>query len=280
MGRFLSTDPLSRELPWNSCYAFAENRPIDGIDFEGSEYTPYIEKYQYKSVNSGWDLLDNVNGFIKNVGADIYNASSSLCNAVGSTAVNTYNNGAVNTVHKIGGKAEQAYVNIKTGVAAGVNDIASKSLKENLKDAGNAFLNPANYELPVELALTGAASRVKFPSLAAAAKPSASSMILGALEDGNINFDKLRKMIPEGTENTFKPSANIAGGEKYLFEYQGQQVELKWHTPDAGAAKKYPGSNSGSYNTAQVKLNGKLLDKSGTFVDKASNTTHIPLKEK
>jgi len=37
-GRFLGVDPLSREYPWNSCYAFAENRVIDGKDLEGKEY--------------------------------------------------------------------------------------------------------------------------------------------------------------------------------------------------------------------------------------------------
>ncbi len=38
LGRFLSVDPLSSSYPWNSTYAFAENRVIDGIDLEGLEY--------------------------------------------------------------------------------------------------------------------------------------------------------------------------------------------------------------------------------------------------
>jgi RHS repeat-associated protein len=40
LGRFLSVDPLSDEYPWNSVYAFAENRIIDGRDLEGSEWQP------------------------------------------------------------------------------------------------------------------------------------------------------------------------------------------------------------------------------------------------
>ena len=84
-------------------------------------------------------------------------------------------------------------------------------------------------------------------------------------------------MIPENTPNTFKPSSTIAQGEKYQFELNGQQIELKWHTPDAKASLKFPGSNSGTVNTAQIRLNGKLLDQSGNFVEKASNSTHIPL---
>ncbi|AFC26637.1 YD repeat protein [Saprospira grandis str. Lewin] len=38
VGRFLSVDPLAPDYPWNSCYAFAENRVIDGIDLEGLEH--------------------------------------------------------------------------------------------------------------------------------------------------------------------------------------------------------------------------------------------------
>jgi hypothetical protein len=38
IGRFLSIDPLASDYPWNSPYAFAENRVIDGADLEGAEY--------------------------------------------------------------------------------------------------------------------------------------------------------------------------------------------------------------------------------------------------
>lgn len=38
LGRFISVDPLANEYVWNSPFAFAENRPIDGIDLEGLEW--------------------------------------------------------------------------------------------------------------------------------------------------------------------------------------------------------------------------------------------------
>lgn len=38
LSRFLSVDPLAKDYPWNSTYAFAENRVIDGIDLEGAEW--------------------------------------------------------------------------------------------------------------------------------------------------------------------------------------------------------------------------------------------------
>ncbi len=37
IGRFLSIDPLSNRYPWNSPYAFSENRVIDMIELEGAE---------------------------------------------------------------------------------------------------------------------------------------------------------------------------------------------------------------------------------------------------
>ncbi len=38
IGRFLSIDPLTAKYPYNSPYAFSENRVIDGIELEGLEY--------------------------------------------------------------------------------------------------------------------------------------------------------------------------------------------------------------------------------------------------
>jgi len=45
LGRFLSADPLEKEFAWNSPYAFAENRPIDGIDLEGKEWENAMSKF-------------------------------------------------------------------------------------------------------------------------------------------------------------------------------------------------------------------------------------------
>lgn len=38
IGRFFSLDPLAPSYPWNSPYAFSENRVIDGIELEGLEF--------------------------------------------------------------------------------------------------------------------------------------------------------------------------------------------------------------------------------------------------
>lgn len=41
VGRFFAIDPLFRSYPWNSPYAFSENRVIDGIELEGTEFTSF-----------------------------------------------------------------------------------------------------------------------------------------------------------------------------------------------------------------------------------------------
>ena len=51
VGRFLSLDPLIKSYPWNSPYAFAENRVIDGIDLEGGEWAPKIS-FLFEASNS------------------------------------------------------------------------------------------------------------------------------------------------------------------------------------------------------------------------------------
>ena len=45
LGRFMSVDPLQVAYPWNSTYAFAENRVIDGIDLEGLEWENFKSKF-------------------------------------------------------------------------------------------------------------------------------------------------------------------------------------------------------------------------------------------
>ncbi len=49
VGRFFAVDPLEIVYTWNSPYAFSENRVIDGIDLEGSEW---------KSKNKWSDIHD------------------------------------------------------------------------------------------------------------------------------------------------------------------------------------------------------------------------------
>lgn len=84
-------------------------------------------------------------------------------------------------------------------------------------------------------------------------------------------------LIPPGTPDGFKPSVNIVDGSKFNYVIGGQKVEIKWHSPDANAAAKFPDSNSASGWTAQIKIGGKLLGQDGRLYRKPTNETHIPV---
>ena len=73
VGRFLSIDPLAKSYPWNSSYAFSENRVIDGIDLEGAEFQPFqytLLYYEAKAAIKTWvsgtntALQKGVNGMV------------------------------------------------------------------------------------------------------------------------------------------------------------------------------------------------------------------------
>ena len=58
IGRFFSTDPIMKSFPFLAPYAFAENKPVAGIDFEGLEfvlriYSPQVSAALGKAINAG-----------------------------------------------------------------------------------------------------------------------------------------------------------------------------------------------------------------------------------
>ena len=56
LGRFLSVDPLGKDYPWNSTYAFAENDVIRNIDLDGGETKEVVTRYWQ---NSNGTILSN-----------------------------------------------------------------------------------------------------------------------------------------------------------------------------------------------------------------------------
>ena len=70
LGRFFAVDPLANDYPWNSVYAFSENRVIDGIDLEGAEFLKrtdariYMDKGQLFLTMAHYQ---DINGNFKNV---------------------------------------------------------------------------------------------------------------------------------------------------------------------------------------------------------------------
>jgi RHS repeat-associated protein len=98
------------------------------------------------------------------------------------------------------------------------------------------------------------------------------------VKNGTVNESTLKSFVPSGSTNTFVPSENIKSGYKYDFNFNGTTVQIKWHSPDANAALKFPGSNSGKMWTAQIQIGNKLLGSDGKMYSKPNNLTHIPVK--
>ena len=102
------------------------------------------------------------------------------------------------------------------------------------------------------------------------------------LSNGKIREFVLKRLVPKGAKNTFKPSSNIKDGYKYDIKIskifgKSKKFQLKWHSLDLKAYKLYPGGNSGAGWTAQIKIGKKLLESTGAFVSKPNNLTHIPI---
>jgi RHS repeat-associated protein len=55
LGRFLSTDPLTKDYPWYSPYQFAGNKPIKHIDLDGAEELDPAFKENAKSYTFGFN---------------------------------------------------------------------------------------------------------------------------------------------------------------------------------------------------------------------------------
>ncbi|WP_123774109.1 thrombospondin type 3 repeat-containing protein [[Flexibacter] sp. ATCC 35103] len=76
VGRFFAIDPLFRQYPHNSSYAFSENRVIDGRELEGLEYT----RYDTDSFDPNVKLMakdDNVTNYADSKNYKIFNDARS-----------------------------------------------------------------------------------------------------------------------------------------------------------------------------------------------------------
>lgn len=123
-----------------------------------------------------------------------------------------------------------------------------------------------------------------YPTPSGPKLPMISNRVLSGLvnENGEINVEDLMSLIPTDSDNLFVPSRTIGEGSKYQFiaqDYRGfeRSVEIKFHSPDDGAYARFGHCNSGDYWTAQIRVDGRLLNTSGNLQYGSTNSTHIPV---
>jgi len=150
VGRFFARDPLANKYPWNSPYAFSENKLIQFIELEGLEV--FLSKAQRVDYGYGSEkTVGNVQVdgtrqggiFLYNSGVALYNGFVDMFNYAGKVdeANITANQGML-------GKAGQEKV--KTDVAATVNSIqnyaANTTFEEFMSDVGTLAQDIETYE--------------------------------------------------------------------------------------------------------------------------------------
>jgi len=95
LGKFLSVDPLYKEYPWNSTYAFAENSPIKFIDLDGLEKAKHWYDYDFNDIinwagNQKWSDFKHGKG-------DTYEAVDAINRTVNPVGIVTTNGYSVAT---------------------------------------------------------------------------------------------------------------------------------------------------------------------------------------
>ena len=122
-----------------------------------------------------------------------------------------------------------------------------------------------------------------YPSPTGPEVPMISNRVLkGLVKDGEINITELMKLVPEDCDNLFESSRSISEGSKFQFiseDYRGNErrIEVKFHSPDDGAYNRFGHCNSGDFWTAQIWVEGRLLNTSGELQYRSENQTHIPV---
>ncbi|HXB12397.1 MAG TPA: RHS repeat-associated core domain-containing protein, partial [Bacteroidia bacterium] len=142
IGRFLSVDPIFGDYPWNSPFAFAENRPIDGIDLEGLEFCPYIPKFDY---NGGWvDYVSAVDNGVINI--------LNIVPALWNSGVANYQSLSQGTwTRDIGNEFGQMGSAIKNTAVNSWNYTINTPFTQQLKDAGKTLVDPHTLEFVVTI---------------------------------------------------------------------------------------------------------------------------------
>ncbi|MCH4828263.1 RHS repeat-associated core domain-containing protein [Flavobacterium columnare] len=145
VGRFFAVDPKEDEYPWNSPYAFSENRVIDAIELEGAEHLNVNVYRVFKNSGGKYEARKQMSYTQQNVGTWSGTKSQSQFNIYGANgmvkAIYTGDNAALK-MKKSGivlneiNSGETAPTIIKKALKhlATSNDYRSKQFRETVKN--------------------------------------------------------------------------------------------------------------------------------------------------
>ena len=263
IGRFISRDSYAGEIndPLSlNFYTYCENNPIYGIDPNGHFKLPNWAKVAIGAAATVAAVA--ITG----------GAAAPILLSVASSVV-------------IGAGTEAVSHRLSTGSWEGAGTAAAQGAVDGFMWGGIFAAAGTTYNVAKTAAKTASTAAKNTASIGKASTslanydPEFAAQQL--LKGGKTTESALKSFVPKGTPNTFKPSSTIKNGFKYNFKVNGKKVQVKWHSTDLNAAKLYPGSNSGSGWTAQIKVGRKYLTQGGQFVKQnKSNWAHIPVIRK
>jgi len=140
LGRFLSVDPLAREYPWNSTYAFAENDVIRSIDLDGAEKLPVVDQYKY---NGSWGLFDWVKS-VPNAAGKVYNG---LVAGTWNSGVDFFSSAGKGTLAQdLKAETKQIISDVKQSVSEAYKYHSKTPVVTQVSDFGNYLSQPERIE--------------------------------------------------------------------------------------------------------------------------------------
>jgi RHS repeat-associated protein len=90
VGRFFAVDPLAKEYPWNSTYAFSENRVLDGVELEGLEWNPLGTDARFAVVEGFRRIFQSIGSIFSGSASDEGTYHNKPKVKVGTATANSY----------------------------------------------------------------------------------------------------------------------------------------------------------------------------------------------
>jgi hypothetical protein len=138
VGRFFAIDKLQKSYPWNSPYAFSENRVIDGVELEGLEFK-VITKQDSSTKKYSTTVTYDENIKLGVIKAQVTSLGSAGYNG-GTTSQSIY----LNKEKKVG----RVSVPYSKNTYSGTYD--STELSKSIIDGNNHYINEKNGETFIE----------------------------------------------------------------------------------------------------------------------------------
>lgn len=223
IGRFVQIDPLAAQYAYNSTFAYAENKPINGIDLEGLEWLPINKEGEAVKPED----KENINGY-RWVGYDV-NAETGKKTAKTGTVAQAYTFGVEGmttlSADEKGNASEKwdSYSSLSTGDAATDKKIAT--LHSDIQNKVKAFILKADNRFGIKTRVTDGYRTVEEQDALYAKGRTAEGQKVTNARGGysNHNFGLAIDIVP--MENG-KPNYNSS--QYPLLGRIGESVGLEW----------------------------------------------------